>query len=76
MKSNRLVIKYDGKVAVTKHSLNLGECSTAEIVHNALNLADDYAEINAEVEIIIVRKPDHPRVFLDGEPCVLEGDEC
>lgn len=75
MANNRIVIKYDGKVGITKHSLNLGDYSAPEVIHKALGLSDEYAEINAEVEITIVHKPDSPRVLLNGELCALGGGE-
>lgn len=75
--NNRIVIKYDGNVTTTKHSLALGEYSLAEIVHKALGFDDEYVDINAEVEISIVHKPAAPRLYVNGDSCELGGgDEC
>ena len=74
--TNRIVIKYDGKVSVSQHSFHLGDYSIEHLIHKALGLEeDDYKNINAEVEIMVARKPDHPRVYLDGNQCALGGDE-
>lgn len=73
--NNRIVIKYDGKVATSKHSLTLGDYSVAEIVHKALGLDDEYVDINAEVEISVVQKPAAPRLYINGDPCELGGGE-
>lgn len=75
MDNNRIVIKYDGKVSVAQTYMSLGDYSIGELVHKALGLDDgDYREINAEVEITVIRKPDCPRVYLNGDPCELGGE--
>ena len=77
MANNRIVVKYDGNVTTTKHSLSLGEYSVAEIVHQALGLDDEYVDINAEVEITIIHKPAAPRLLINGESRELGGGkEC
>jgi len=73
--NNRIVIKYDGKVSVAQTYMSLGDYSIGELVRKALRLNDDdYKDINAEVEITVIRKPDYPRVYLNGDPCELGGE--
>jgi hypothetical protein len=76
MANDRIVIKYDGKASIGQSYMNLGDYSIGELVRKALGLNDgDYRDINAEVEISVIRKPDCPRVYLNGDPCELGGEE-
>lgn len=60
-------ITYDGRVYVSNHSFDLGGISVASIVHSALGFDKEaYQDINAEVTIIVNRKPDVPRILVTG----------
>lgn len=63
-------ITYDDKVYVSKHCLKLGEFDIANIVHATLGFQENgYQDINAEMIILINRKPDVPTITITG------GDE-
>ena len=63
--SNRVVIRYDGRVDISNHWFKLGDHDVEKLLCAALGLGDG-SEINADVRIIINRKPDVPVVSIDG----------
>lgn len=69
--SNQVVIRYDGRVDISKHWFKLGDHEVEKLLCAALDLGDG-STINADVRIIINRKPDLPVVSVDGNPCELE----
>ena len=71
MASNQVVIRYDGRVDISKHWFRLGDHDVEKLLCAALGL-NDSATINADVRIIINRKSDAPIISVDGEACELE----
>ena len=69
--SNQVVIRYDGRVDISKHWFKLGDHEVEKLLSAALGLGDG-SVINADVRIIINRKPDKPVVSIDGNACELE----
>lgn len=69
--SNQVVIRYDGRVDIAKHWFKLGDHEVEDLLCAALDLGDG-STINADVRIIINRKPDTPTVSIDGNLCELE----
>ena len=73
--SDQVTIRYDGRVDISKHWFRLGDFDVEKLIHAALGYeADDSKTINADVRIIINRKPDSPIVSIDGNPFQLEVD--
>ncbi len=69
--SNQVVIRYDGRVDISKHWFKLGNHEVEKLLCAALSLGDG-SVINADVQIVINRKLDMPVVSIDGIACELE----